>query len=111
MLLAGVSVTVASCNKGRGPPEPDQATPVSADPKASLAAKAPVPPSPGGPSEARAALAALPGMDFSTLPPAAQQELATVFSDDFCYCGCPHSLGACLKGHPTCRHARKMAQM
>ncbi|MBM4381313.1 MAG: thioredoxin domain-containing protein, partial [Deltaproteobacteria bacterium] len=38
----------------------------------------------------------------------ARKELATVLSDEFCYCGCPHSLGACLKTH-ACRHARRMA--
>lgn len=50
-------------------------------------------------------------MDFSSLPPAAQRELATVFSDEFCFCGCPHTLGACLKQHTGCKHAKKMARM
>jgi protein-disulfide isomerase len=50
-----------------------------------------------------------PGMDFSSLSAPAQRELRTVFSDEFCYCGCPHTLGACLKEHPDCRHARRMA--
>ncbi len=55
------------------------------------------------------ALSDVPGMDFSELPAAAKRELATVFADEFCYCGCPHSLGACLKQHTGCRHAKRMA--
>lgn len=54
-------------------------------------------------------LADIPGMDFSSLPPPAQRELATVFTDEFCYCGCPHTLGACLRQHGSCRHAKRMA--
>ena len=51
----------------------------------------------------------IPGLDFSSLSSSAQRELASVFTDEFCYCGCPHTLGACLKTHPTCKHARRMA--
>jgi len=51
----------------------------------------------------------IPGMDFTTLPLAAQKELKQVLSDEFCYCGCPHSLGACLSEHRGCHHARRMA--
>jgi predicted DsbA family dithiol-disulfide isomerase len=54
-------------------------------------------------------LEGITGLDFSSLSPSAKQELASVFSDEFCYCGCPHTLGACLKTHPTCQHARRMA--
>jgi protein-disulfide isomerase len=50
-------------------------------------------------------------MDFSDLTPTAQRELATVFTDEFCYCGCPHTLEACLKTHPKCSHARRMASL
>ena len=53
----------------------------------------------------------VPGMDFSQLPPAAQAELAAVFTDEFCYCGCPHTLGACLTEHTECRHAKRMARL
>ena len=54
---------------------------------------------------------AVPGMDFSSMPPAAQRELQNVLSDDFCYCGCPHALGACLRAHPTCKHAKRMTKL
>jgi len=56
-------------------------------------------------------LSGVPGMDFSSLSSSAQRELASVFTDEFCYCGCPHTLGACLKTHPTCKHARRMATL
>jgi protein-disulfide isomerase len=54
-------------------------------------------------------LKGIPGLDFSSLSSSAQRELASVFTDEFCYCGCPHTLAACLKTHPTCKHARRMA--
>jgi len=54
-------------------------------------------------------LEGIPGLNFSSLSSSAKQELGSVFSDEFCYCGCPHTLGACLKTHPTCQHARRMA--
>jgi protein-disulfide isomerase len=63
----------------------------------------------GADAKAALVLADVPGMDFSPLSAPAQRELATVFTDDFCYCGCPHSLGACLKQHKGCRHAKRMA--
>jgi protein-disulfide isomerase len=50
-------------------------------------------------------------MDFSALPESAQRELAQALSDEFCHCGCPHSLEACLKTHPTCRHAKRAAAL
>lgn len=53
----------------------------------------------------------VPGMDFSELTPAAQKELANVLSDEFCYCGCPHTVGQCLKTHQPCRHAKRMARL
>ena len=53
----------------------------------------------------------IPGMNFSSLPPAAQKELATVFEDEFCYCGCPHTVGQCLREHKSCAHARREASL
>lgn len=50
-------------------------------------------------------------MDFSVLSPPAQRELAQIFTDEFCYCGCPHTLGACLKQHGGCKHAKRMANL
>lgn len=108
-MLAGVTLLGSACTK-------------SAEIPASPPAKAPPPPA-AAPSPAAVPAAAvpsqdpaqvltgIPGMDFSSLPPAAKRELATVFSDEFCYCGCPHSLGACLKQHTTCKHAKRMARL
>jgi predicted DsbA family dithiol-disulfide isomerase len=100
-LLAAVSLTAATCNKeGGGSPQPAPA------PKA----PAPAAPAPAAPAAAApAALPSIPGMDFSALPAPAQKELATVLTDSFCYCGCPHSLGACLRTHGGCKHAKRMA--
>jgi protein-disulfide isomerase len=86
-------------------PSPAAAPPAAAAPSAPAAAPA------AAPSDPASALSGIPGMDFSSLPPAAKRELATVFSDEFCYCGCPHTLGACLKTHGGCRHAKRMAQV
>ncbi len=29
--------------------------------------------------------------------------------DEFCYCGCPHTVAQCLREHRTCKHAGRMA--
>jgi len=81
---------------------------------ASTPAAAPATPPPAqaaAPADPAAALTGIPGMDFSALSPTEKRELATVLSDEFCYCGCPHTLGACLKSHTPCKHARRMAQL
>jgi predicted DsbA family dithiol-disulfide isomerase len=46
---------------------------------------------------------------MSKLSPAAQREFKSVLGDEFCHCGCPHSIGSCLKEHPSCKHANRMA--
>lgn len=129
--LAAASLTAATCNKDQGgassdtPKAASSASPMtaaspgpSASPTPTAGAPAAGSPSPaagspspaaGGEDRAKAALSGVPGMDFSSLPPSAQKELANVFSDSFCYCGCPHTLGACLKTHTSCRHAKRMA--
>ena len=87
-----------------GAPSSEAAPP---SPPAPSRPAAPTPPAASGTS----ALQGIPGMDFSALSPAAQHELATVLSDEFCYCGCPHTLGQCLKGHPSCQHAKRMTRL
>ncbi|MBK7863023.1 MAG: thioredoxin domain-containing protein [Archangiaceae bacterium] len=57
------------------------------------------------------ALADLPGLDFSKLPAPAQRELASVFSDEFDYCGRPLTLAASLKKGDACKHTRRMASL
>jgi protein-disulfide isomerase len=107
LLLAAASLTGLACTKNPEVAPADKATATSSSALAT-------PPAPAGkapPASPGSALTGIPGMDFSALPPAAQRELATVFSDEFCYCGCPHTLGACLRQHPDCRHAKKMAKL
>ncbi|MCE9667918.1 thioredoxin domain-containing protein [Myxococcus stipitatus] len=107
-LLAVAALTAPGCKN------PEGSAPVSPPPaaKPAPAATPPKPPEPAAaPSDPAAALVGIPGMDFSSLSPAARRELATVLSDEFCYCGCPHTLGACLKSHTNCRHAKRMTQV
>lgn len=78
------------------PPARTDAPPASPTPQASVEAK----PEP-----------APRGVDVSALAPPAQRELAAVYSDEFCYCGCPHTLGACLQEHAECPHAPRMAAL
>ncbi len=56
-------------------------------------------------------LEGLPGLDFSKLGAPAQKELATVFTDEFDYCGRPLTLAASLKKGDSCRHTRRMASL
>lgn len=54
-------------------------------------------------------LAGIPGMDFSKLPANAMRELATVFTDEFDWCGRPLTVAASLKSGSACRHTKRMA--
>ena len=54
-------------------------------------------------------LEGLPGLDFSKLGAPAQKELATVFTDEFDYCGRPLTLAASLKKGDACKHTKRMA--
>jgi protein-disulfide isomerase len=53
----------------------------------------------------------LPGVDVSGLTPSQLTVLKKVLSEEFCYCGCPHTLDGCLKGHQGCHHAPRMSQL
>ncbi len=106
LLLLAAALSGPACTKN-----PD-ATASQKAPAAPAAQAAPAQPAaPAAPAQPMGnPLVGIPGMDFSSLPASAQRELATVFTDEFCYCGCPHSLGACLKTH-TCKHAKRMASL
>jgi protein-disulfide isomerase len=52
-----------------------------------------------------------PGVDASELAPAQREILSKVLASQFCHCGCPHTLGGCLKEHRTCKHAPRMAEL
>jgi protein-disulfide isomerase len=61
--------------------------------------------------DAPRAAAELRGVDVSGLSDAQRATLAAFARDAFCYCGCPHTLAQCLREHPTCRHAPRMARL
>ena len=54
---------------------------------------------------------ALPGVALEGLTPEQRQLLLDWAKDAFCYCGCPHTVGQCLREHRTCRHAGRMAAL
>jgi len=104
LLALTLALTAAACT------QKSEAAPPPAPPKPAQAPAA-APATPASAREGGASLSGIPGMDFSALAPSAQRELSTVFSDEFCYCGCPHTLGQCLKGHTGCQHAKRMARL
>jgi len=53
----------------------------------------------------------LPGVDTSELAPAQLAMFRKIAAEEFCYCGCPHTLEGCLREHKACRHAPRMAQL
>lgn len=55
--------------------------------------------------------AALPGVDVSALSPAQVEVVRRVVQDEFCHCGCPHTLAGCLREHAGCKHAPRMASL
>ncbi len=61
-----------------------------------------------------------PAVDWSRIPetvgvsaltPPQKDVLARVLADEFCYCGCPHTLLGCLNEHKECKHAPRMAAL
>jgi protein-disulfide isomerase len=55
--------------------------------------------------------AVLPGVDLSGLTPEQARLVAEFALQEFCYCGCPHTLSECLRVHASCRHAPRMAAL
>lgn len=47
----------------------------------------------------------------TSLTPPQRAVLAKVLSEEFCYCGCPHTLLGCLTEHKGCKHAPRMAAL
>ncbi|MHB8419724.1 MAG: DsbA family protein [Myxococcales bacterium] len=50
-----------------------------------------------------------PNLPLGELPEPARREFCRFAQDTLCYCGCPHMLAGCLKDHPSCPHASRMA--
>ena len=63
----------------------------------------------GSGSEPSRVLSGISGLDFSKLPGSAQKELATVFTDEFDWCGRPMTVAASLKAGNACKHTRRLA--
>lgn len=54
---------------------------------------------------------ALPGIETAQLTPAQREAAVRVAREQFCYCGCPHTLTQCLRTHKECKHAPRMARL
>jgi protein-disulfide isomerase len=54
---------------------------------------------------------ALPGVPLDDLTPEQRQVLADVAREEFCYCGCPHTVSQCLRTHKQCNHAPRMVRI
>lgn len=63
------------------------------------------------PASAAPAADDLPGVDLSALTPAQAEVVRRVAADEFCHCGCPHTLAGCLREHKGCKHAPRMASL
>lgn len=53
----------------------------------------------------------LPGIPLDGLSEQQQQLVAEVAQEEFCYCGCPHTISQCLRSHGGCHHAKRMARL
>jgi protein-disulfide isomerase len=53
----------------------------------------------------------LPGIPLDGLSAEQQQVAAEVAQEEFCYCGCPHTVSQCLRSHGGCHHAKRMARL
>ncbi len=52
---------------------------------------------------------ALPGVDLAGLTAEKKSIVLAWAREEFCYCGCPHTVAQCLREHRTCKHAARMA--
>jgi protein-disulfide isomerase len=58
-----------------------------------------------------AAPAAVQPLDLSALSESARHELQQVMEEEFCGCGAPHTLAACIQTHTSCQHSRREVQL
>src|SRR5512133_4902 len=97
-----VAVLVACAACASRPPAAAPAAPTHAAAPAKATGPAPAASDPA---------AVLPGVDLSGLTPEQARLGAEFAREEFCYCGCPHTLSECLRVHATCRHAPRMANL
>ncbi len=50
-------------------------------------------------------------LDLSSLSEAARHEVMQAMGEEFCGCGAPHTLAACVQSHTGCRHSRREVQL
>ncbi len=53
----------------------------------------------------------LPGIPLDGLTAEQRQAVAEIAQEEFCYCGCPHTVSQCLRQHGGCHHAKRMARL
>jgi protein-disulfide isomerase len=53
----------------------------------------------------------LPGIPLDGLTPEQAQAVAEIAQEQFCYCGCTHTVSQCLRHHGGCHHAKRMARL
>ncbi|WP_242344407.1 DsbA family protein [Anaeromyxobacter terrae] len=98
-LLAALAVSAAIAACAAPAPGRPGAAPAPGTPAASSSA----------PATADDPKAVLPGVDLEGLSPEQQRAVAEFALDEFCYCGCPHTVSSCLHEHKSCAHAPRMA--
>lgn len=55
--------------------------------------------------------AVLPGVDLEGLSPEQRKLVADFALQEFCPCGCPHTVSSCLRTHQSCKHAARAAHL
>ncbi|HSN90745.1 MAG TPA: thioredoxin domain-containing protein, partial [Anaeromyxobacteraceae bacterium] len=69
--------------------------------------------SPSAPARAapEGAEEALPGVSLDDLTEAQREVVAAFAREEYCYCGCPHTVAGCLRSHKECKHAPRMVRL
>jgi protein-disulfide isomerase len=55
--------------------------------------------------------AVLPGVELEGLSPEQQRVVAEYALQEFCPCGCPHTVSSCLRTHQGCKHGPRTARL
>jgi len=80
-------------------------------PSAHPAPAAPSLPSAGALPEPATPEGLLPDIPLESLSDGQKQVVASWAQETYCYCGCPHTVSQCLRGHGGCHHAKRMARL
>jgi protein-disulfide isomerase len=64
-----------------------------------------------GTTSRAAAPPSAPELDLSGLSESARHEVQETMADEFCGCGAPHTLAACVQTHTSCQHSRREVQL